>query len=222
MITGQTLITLTMAILIASIAAVEIRQLRVASLAYLIHSIFLCLIVIAYAFLSENESLYLWAGSSFLIKVVIIPWLLMRFIRQVPQIEYKPIIGFVFSIILLSFMMIILYRVFRGTITLMAPTPEAQQEPVRSLLAGASTIFSLGIWTLLSRRDVIKTVIGIALMENGVHLILLALAPQLKETTMIGILTNVVAAVFILLYLSTDIYRIFGTTDSARLSELKR
>ncbi len=59
-------------------------------------------------------------------------------------------------------------------------------------------------------------------MENGVHLVLLALAPQLKETTMIGILTNVVAVVFILLYLSADIYRIFGTTDSARLSELKR
>ncbi|HOC25981.1 MAG TPA: hypothetical protein PKJ13_11750, partial [bacterium] len=61
-----------------------------------------------------------------------------------------------------------------------------------------------------------------ALMENGVHLILLALAPQLRESTMIGILINAALAVFMLLYLGADIYRVFGTTDSALLSELKR
>jgi hydrogenase-4 component E len=95
-------------------------------------------------------------------------------------------------------------------------------EPVRSLLGGAFTIFSLGLWALLTRRDVVKTVLGLALMENGVHLVLLALAPQLSETTMIGILTNVAAAVLILLYISSNIYQVFGSTDSAKLSELKR
>lgn len=222
MITGQTLISLTMAILLASVAAVEIRQLRLAAWAYLIHSIFLCLIIVAYAGLSRNESLYLWAASCLVIKVILIPWMLLRFIRRVPQAETRPYIGFVLSVILLSLLMVVLFKLFRGTILIFSPTTAAQQEPVRSLLAGASTIFIIGLWSLLTRRDVIKTVIGIAMMENGVHLILLALAPQLKETTMIGILTNVVAMVFILLYMSADIYRIYGSTDSTRLSELKR
>jgi len=53
-------------------------------------------------------------------------------------------------------------------------------------------------------------------------MILLALAPQLRESTMIGILINAALAVFMLLYLGADIYRVFGTTDSAQLSELKR
>jgi len=222
MITEQTLVTLTLGILIASVAAVEIRNLRFAAQAYLIHSIFLCAIIIAYAYLNHNESLYLWAVTCVLTKVMIIPWLLLRYSKMVPQIEYKPIIGFVMSVVVLTLILVVFFKIFQNSITLLAPTEAAQRAPVRNLLAGACTVFVLGIWTLLSRRDVIKTVIGLALMENGVHMILLALTPQLKETTMIGILTNVVAVVFILLYLSADIYRIFGTTDSARLSELKR
>ncbi len=218
----HTLITLTLAVLITSIAAIEIRAMRTTSLAYLLHSIFLCAIIITYAMLNDNESLYLWAGTCFLTKVLLIPWLLFRFIKNVPPIEHKPIIGFALSVAILSLLMVVLFALFRKVIILMAPTITAQQEPVRSLLAGACTIFCLGLWGLLTRRDVVKTVIGLALLENGVHLVLLALAPQLKETTMIGILTNVVAVVFLLLYLSTQIYHVFGTTDSARLSELKR
>lgn len=222
MITGQTLVTLTMAILMASVAAVEIRKLRLAAWAYWIQSLLLCLILVACAWLTANTSLYLWAATCLLTKGIIIPWLLLHYIKRVPQIEYKPILGFALSVILLGLMMVALYRIFYRTIFIMAPVPAVLEGQVRSVLAGACVVFCLGLWTLLTRRDVIKTVIGLGLLENAVHLILLALAPQLKETTMIGILTNVVAAIFILLYLSADIYRLFGSTDSARLSELKR
>ncbi|HNS72728.1 MAG TPA: NADH-quinone oxidoreductase subunit K [bacterium] len=220
MITGQTLLTLTTAILITAMAAVEIRNLRAAAWAYLVNSVLLCLIIIACARLYDNEGLYLWAATCLLFKVVLIPWLLLRFIRGVPPIENKPIPGFVFSMVMMTVMIVVLFQLFRGVAADVAPA--IAEEPGRSLLAGAATLFSLGIWTLLSRRDLIKITIGLALMENGVHLILLALAPQLKESTMIGILVNAALAVFILLYLGADVYRVFGTTDSARLSELKR
>jgi hydrogenase-4 component E len=218
----QILVTLTQAVLITSVAAIEIRNLRTTSFAYFLHSVFLCAIIVAYAYLKNNESLYLWAGTCFLTKVIIIPWLLFRFVKNVPPTENKPIIGFALSIVLITTFMVSFYALFRKVIILLAPTEAAQFEPVRSLLASACTIFCLGLWGLLTRRDVVKTVIGLALLENGVHLVLLALAPQLKETTMIGILSNVVAVVFLLLYLSTQIYHVFGTTDSSRLSELKR
>ncbi len=220
MITGQTLLTLTTAILITAMAAVEIRNLRAAAWAYLVNSVLLCLIIIACARLYDNEGLYLWAATCLLFNVVLIPWLLLRFIRGVPPIENKPIPGFVFSMVMMTVMIVVLFQLFRGVAADVAPA--IAEEPGRSLLAGAATLFSLGIWTLLSRRDLIKITIGLALMENGVHLILLALAPQLKESTMIGILVNAALAVFILLYLGADVYRVFGTTDSARLSELKR
>ncbi len=220
--TEQTLITLTLAILIASIAAVEIRNLRSTAFAYLLHSIFLCAIIISYAILKDNPSLFLWALTCFITKVVVLPYMILRFIRMLPPIEHRPLIGFGISVTLVSVILVVFFHLFKNYLFLLAPTDVAMQEPVRSLLAGAFTIFTLGIWTLLTRRDAIKTVIGLALLENGVHLILLALTPTLRETTMIGILTNVVAVVFLLLYLSSNIYQVFGSTDTVKLSELKR
>jgi len=137
-------------------------------------------------------------------------------------VEQKPIIGFGLSLTIVISLIVIFFQIFRKYVFLLAPTDLAQSENVRNLLAGAFTIFSLGLWSLLTRRDALKTVIGLALLENGVHLVLLALTPQLRETTMIGILTNVVAVVFLLLYISTSIYQVFGSTDTVRLSELKR
>ena len=220
--TDQTLITLSLGILIASIGAVEIRNLRTTSFAYLVHSIFLCAIIIAYAYLMSNPTLYLWAGTCFLTKIVIIPFMLLRFVGKVPKFEFKPVIGFGPSLVIVSVLVVIFFKLFHNYADFLAPTEAAKEEPFRSLLALAFTILCLGLWALLTRRDVVKTVIGLALMENGVHLVLLALAPQLPETTMIGILTNVVAAIFILLYLSAGIYQMFGTTDTMKLSELKR
>jgi len=220
--TEHTLVSLTLAILITSMAAVEIRNLRTTSIAYLLHSLFLFFIIIGYAYVKQNDSLYLWSITCFLTKVIIIPWMLFRYVTRVPLMEHKPVIGFAFSVIFISILIVVFFNLFRKVIILLAPTPDAMVEPVRSLLAGAFTIFCLGLYALLTRRDVLKTVVGLALLENGVHLVLLALAPQLKETTMIGILTNVLAVVIILLYLSGQIYRIFGTTDTVQLSELKR
>jgi hydrogenase-4 component E len=220
--TEQTLVTLTLAILITSIGAVEIRNLRSTTFAYLLHSIFLCAIIISYAYVKNNPTLYLWSVTCFITKVVIIPYMLFRFLKTVPKEEFRPLIGFGLSLTIVSILLVVFFQVFKKYIFLLAPTEAAQQEPVRSLLAGAFTIFALGVWALLTRRDVLKTVIGLALLENGVHLVLLALTPQLPETTMIGILTNVVAVVFLLLYLSSGVYQLFGSTDTVKLSELKR
>ena len=84
--------------------------------------------------------------------------------------------------------------------TLLAPTELAQQEVFRTNLAVASTVFALGLYSVLTRRDAIKTVIGLCLLENGVHLSLVSLAPELPETALFGVATEVVVTVFLLLY----------------------
>ncbi len=216
------LVTLSLAILITSVIAVEIRSLRSTSFFYLFHSIFLCSIIASYAYHMNNPTLYLWALTCFVTKVIIIPTLLFHFVKRFPSREFKPIMGHGVSLLIISTLTVVFFKVFQSYTYLLAPGDVATQEPVRSLLAGAFTIFTVGIWALLTRRDVVKTVIGLALLENGVHLVLLALTPQVAETTMIGILTNVVAAVLILLYISTGIYQVFGSTDTTKLSELKR
>jgi len=216
------LVTLSLAILITSVIAVEIRSLRSTSFFYLFHSIFLCLIIASYAYYMNNPTLYLWALTCCITKIIIIPTILFHFVKRFPSHEYKPIMGHGISLLIIATLTVVFFKVFQNYTYLLAPGEVAKEEPIRSLLAGAFTIFTVGLWSLLTRRDVIKTVIGLALLENGVHLVLLALTPTVAETTMIGILTNVVAAVCILLYISTGIYQVFGSTDTTKLSELKR
>lgn len=219
---SNVLVTLTLGILITSVVAVELRNLRSTTFFYLFHSILLFSIITAYAYLFKNKSLYLWSATCFLTKIVVIPTLLFQFAKRFPSKEHRPVLGHGVSVLAIGTLAVVFFRLFRTYSYLLAPNEAAHLEPVRSLLAGAFTVFGLGLWALLTRRDVVKTVLGLALMENGVHLVLLALAPQLSETSMIGILTNVAAAVLILLYISSNIYQVFGSTDSARLSELKR
>ena len=218
---GNILITLSLAILLTSLLAIETRNLRTVTIFYLIHSIFLFLIIISYAYIKENPTLYLWGLTCFITKVIIIPLIIWHYVKRVPKIEYKPFIGFAVSIFIVAVLTISLFNLFQQAIDFLAPTEKSTQEPIRSLLASAFTIFMLGLYCLITRKDAVKTVIGLAFLENGVHLVLLSLVPNLSETTMIGILTNVTAIVFILLYLSRTIYEVFGSTDTTKLSELK-
>lgn len=222
MIEGNLIVTLMIAHLIASILAVEIRNLKAATIALCIQALFLSSIFTAFAQIYNNPSLYWWSLTALITKVIIIPWLLFIYIRKLPKAEVTPVIGFTFSISIVSIILVIFYRFVHTYIEFVAPTPEAMVEPARSCLALSFMIFALGLYVLVARKDAIKVVIGLCLLENGVHLSLITLAPGLPETTLIGIATNVVIAAWLLLYLTGRIFEIVGSTDTSILSELRR
>ena len=222
MIEGNLIITLMIAHLIASILAVEIRNLKSATIALCIQALFLSSIFAAFAQIYSNPSLYWWSLTAFITKAIIIPLLLFMYIRKLPKTEVTPVLGFTFSIAIISIILIILYRFIHTYIEFVAPTPEAMVEPARSNLALSFMIMALGLYVLVARKDAIKVVIGLCLLENGVHLSLITLAPGLPETTLIGIATNVVIAAWLLLYLTGRIFEIIGSTDTSILSELRR
>jgi hydrogenase-4 component E len=116
---------------------------------------------------------------------------------------------------------VILYRVTHSYIGFVAPSQFATAEPFRTNLAVSLSIFFMGLYCILVRRDAIKTVHGLLILENGVHLSLVTLAPALRETALIGIVTDVVIAVWILLYVIYGIYQKFGSTDTLQLRGLR-
>jgi hydrogenase-4 component E len=79
----------------------------------------------------------------------------------------------------------------------------------------------LGLFCILVRRDAIKTVHGLCILENGIHLSLVSLAPTLTETVLIGMVTDVVIAVYLLLYVIHGVYEKFGSTDTFQLKTLR-
>jgi len=211
--------TLSLTLVITSVAAVEMRRLKFSIIAYLCQALLIVALLLSFA--SVNHALYWWAATALLTKAILTPWFLFRAIRGGEDRELKPVIGFGPSVVIVAVLMITFFRLAHGKVGLLAPAGLAQLEVFRTNLAVASTVFALGLYTVLTRRDAIKAVIGLCLLENGVHLSLVSLAPGLPETALFGVATEVVVTVFLLLYVIGGVRQVFGTTDTFRLRELR-
>ncbi|UCC72560.1 MAG: hydrogenase 4 membrane subunit [Gemmatimonadota bacterium] len=211
--------TLSMLMVLTSVATLEIRRLRMSAIAYSLQALLLVALLLSFAAL--NPALYGWAAVALLTKAIIIPWFLFRYIGSREAQEEKPLIGFGPSVVVAVLLMVGFYRLTHSQFGLLVPTALAHQEVLRTNLAVASTVFALGLYCVLTRRDAVKTVIGLCLLENGVHLSLVSLAPELPETALFGVATEVVVTVYLLLYVIAGIRREFGTTDTLRLRELR-
>ncbi|HAF71468.1 MAG: Multisubunit Na+/H+ antiporter, MnhC subunit [Acetothermia bacterium 64_32] len=102
-------------------------------------------------------------------------------------------------------------------------------------------LVGLGLWTLLSRRNLIKLAIGITLIESGVNLFLVALgyvergvapiytyapprAKMVLPTPQALTLTSIViglATTALMLAFAVVIYRHRGTLDARKIRELR-
>lgn len=209
---------LSLVMVITSLIAAESRNLTYSAWAYTLQALLICALLLAFSV--GNEALIWWAVVAFFTKALITPYLLRHYIRQTGDQETRAIIGFGPSVLVVTVILGGFYWLFHRHVALLAPTPEASMEPFRTNLAVSLTVFVLGLYTILSRRDAIKTVIGLCLLENAVHLSLVSLAPATPETALFGIASEVVITVFLLLYVITGIRQRFGSTDTFQLSEL--
>ena len=211
--------TLSLTLVITSVAAVEMRRLKFSIVAYVCQALLIVFLLLNFA--AVNAALYWWAATALLTKAILTPWFLFRSIRGVDDHELKPVIGFGPSVVVAALLMIGFFRLTHGPAAVLAPTALGQLGVFRTNLASASTVFALGLYAVLTRRDAIKTVIGLCLLENGVHLSLVSLAPGLPETALFGVATEVVVTVFLLLYVIGGVRHVFGSTDTFRLRELR-
>ncbi len=212
--------TLSLTLVITSVLAVESRRLRFSASAYVAQA--LLIVALLFSFASQNPALYWWAATALLTKAVLVPWLLFRYVRRTQPIEQPPLVGFGPSVVVAALLMVVFFHLTHAQVGALAANAElARDEVLRTNLAVAATVFVIGLYALLTRRDAIKAVIGLCLLENGVHLSLVSLAPTLPETALFGVASEVVVAAWLLLYVIEGVYREFGTTDTMRLRELQ-
>jgi len=211
--------TLSLLMVITSVMAVELRRLRLSAIAYSAQA--LLIVALLVCFVPVNPALAWWAATALLTKAVLTPWLLFRYIGKDEDLEIEPLIGFGPSVAVAAGLMLGFFRLTHTHVAFLAPSAMAQQEVFRTNLAVSSTVFGLGLYCVLTRRDAVKTVIGLCLLENGVHLSLVSLAPGLPETALFGVATEVVVTVFLLLYVIAGVRQVFGSTDTFRLRELR-
>ncbi len=210
--------TLSLLLIITSLAAVESRNLYRSATALCLQALLICALIAAFAV--GNSALYGWAAVALVTKATIIPWLIFRYLKKRHANGEGAIIGFGPSVGIAAVLLIAAYGLTQKYIHFLAPTPEAAQGVFGTNLAVSITVFCLGIYAILTRRDAVKTVIGLCLLENAVHLSLVSIAPDLRETALVGVATEVVVTVALLLYVISGIRDKLGTTDTFELSEL--
>lgn len=91
---------------------------------------------------------------------------------------------------------------------------------LKPALAVALGHFLLGLLCIVSQRNILRQIFGYCLMENGSHLVL-ALARRAPELVEIGIATDAIFAVIVMVLLARKIWRTHGTLDVNNLTALK-
>jgi hydrogenase-4 component E len=149
------------------------------------------------------------------IKAVAIPWLLARAMREAAiRREIEPFIGYIPSLILGA--------VGTGLAMLFAGTLPLAPQHVGSLLIPTSlaTVIT-GFILLTTRRKALTQVAGYLVLENGIFIMGLALIEALPFFVEIGVLLDLLVAIFVMGIMILQINREFSSLDTARLSNLK-
>ena len=207
--------SLTGLLILTSLLVIEVKKPRWSALMYSLQSIVLVAIFVVLAYATKAEQLYLWAASAFVTKVVLVPWILYRALSQVGDSENpRNLMGTTFSFILAAVAITVSFIVV-NQIQLKAAAP------FKPALAVSMAHFFFGELCILTQRNLFKQILGFCLMENGSHLTLALLAYNAPELVEIGIATDAVFGVVIMIALGNQIYKSLHTLDTSDLSTLK-
>ena len=217
MINSELIHTLSLLMILTSFAAVELGRVRHCIVAYCVQALLICGLLAAYSV--QNEALLYWAGVALVTKAILVPWMLWRS-SSGEEHQTHSVVEFKLSAILLAIFLVAMFKLMNAHADVFISNPDKVIELAETNLAVAFSVFALGLYAILTRRDVIESVIGLCLLENGVHLSLVSLAPMIKETALVGIATEVVVTVYLLLYIIGGIREKIGTSDTFKLSEL--
>jgi len=212
---------LSLLMIVTSLLAVEWRSLPEAVRTYQVQSVLIALVFALYAYSLNNPALYYWSGTALVSKGIVVPWLLRRYVIRVHSKETPPMLSILPSQVLgIAAALLAFGWAFKHHADLVL-LPSLAGEPYRMNSAVAAAVLMIGFYALLTRRDAFKIVIGLCLLENGVHMGLISLAPSIPETALIGVVTDVVVSVAMLLYIVTGIYRSAGSLDTSHIAQLR-
>jgi hydrogenase-4 component E len=182
---------------------------------YALQSAVLVLIFVVLAATLNAHELYWWAASAFVTKVVLVPVIMLKAFGSLHSNEDLPSALRPAWLVLLAALIVGLscYAVSSVNIAVLADL-----KPALGVSLGH---FLLGLVCIVSQRNILKQVFGFCLMENGAHLTLALLANKAPELVEVGIATDAVFAVLIMVVLVRKIHRTLHTLDVEQLTALK-
>ena len=215
MLNANLINTLSGLLLLTSLLVIETKKPRHSAILYSFQSLILVLIFLALATLMNAPQLYLWAASAFVTKAILVPVILYVALAKVDEATTSlNTVSTPVSVILAAVAVVVSFTV----VNQIELKSAAAFIPA---LAISVAHFFFGQLCIVTQRNIFKQILGFCLMENGSHLTLALLAYRAPELVEIGIATDAVFAVIILVLLAGQIYRRLHTLDSAELKVLK-
>ena len=157
----------------------------------------------------------LLAAVTVALKGVLIPGMLHRAMRDAAiRREVEPVVGFIPSLLLGG--------VGTGAALLFARTLPLDPQHVGSLLVATSLSTVLtGFLLLTTRRKAITQVAGYLILENGVFVMGLLLIEAMPFLVELGVLLDLLVAIFVMGIIINHINRELSSMDTARLTALR-
>lgn len=202
-------------LIITSILVIMARKPSTAAWLYSLQSLVLVATFVALGHLLGADELYKWSISALITKVILVPGLMLWALRKMDQAPLiKPLIASP-ALVLIAVIIVLV------SFALVEPIELPINPALKPVLAISLGHFLLGILCIVSSRNIIKQIFGYCLMENGAHLTLALLAYRAPELVEVGIATDSIFAVIVMLLLARKIYAALHTLDVRELTQLK-
>ena len=201
-------------LIITSMMVVLARTGRAAAFLYSLQSLVLVGVLASLGAVTGSTELFTWSATAFATKVVLVPAILLFTLKKIgddAEADLPPKLNPMKSVALVAVEVFVCFVAVSG---IDLPTAAA----VKPTLAVSLAHFFIGLTCIVIQRSIFKQIFGYCLMENGSHVTLALLAPQLVE---IGVATDAIFAVIILAVLVWRMARYAHTLDADDLCELK-
>jgi hydrogenase-4 component E len=155
------------------------------------------------------------AVATMLIKGAVIPTLLHRAMRDADiRRETEPLIGYSASLLLGA-------MATGGAVLFVRVLPLAPEHAGSLLIPASLATVLTGFLVLCTRRKAINQVVGYLVLENGIFVMGLCLFEAMPFLVELGVLLDVLVAVFVIGIIINHINREFSSLETARLSTVK-
>ena len=191
------------------------KRIRAMIHAFRAQSLFLFLSTLYLAATGGGTEVYVVAFLLFFVKVIAIPYLLLRMVRKVKAegsagLFVNPTLS-VFIAILLT------YLSYLFTKRIMPMADKMQSEAVIISLS----VTLIGLFIMISRMKAISQIIGLLVMENGLFLIASSVSGGMPFFVEIAIFFDIFVCVIILGMFVYKINKVFTHIDVSKMQELK-
>ncbi|HCR3982622.1 TPA: hydrogenase 4 membrane subunit [Kluyvera ascorbata] len=182
---------------------------------YAVQSLVLVTLFFTLSQVFAAEQLMMWAFSALLTKVVLVPLIMGYALRKMAPVRAEQTLFSPVTMALLAALIVLLCAF------VVQPVRLPMAAALKPALAVALGHFLLGLLCIISQRNILRQIFGYCLMENGSHLVLALLAWRAPELVEIGIATDAIFAVVVMVVLARKIGRTHGTLDANDLTALK-